>query len=100
MRRLYQEMTQHIRWLRHMRGYPTKYQSLISYEWFDTRIPLGDLFYFAQQAFNLIKVIRRVFLILKVIFLTFSKNASEMVLPSFATYIQVIIKHNASFQIV
>ena len=25
MRRLYQEMTQHIRWLRHMRGYPTKY---------------------------------------------------------------------------
>ena len=32
MRRLYQEMPQHIRRLRRMRGYPTKYLSLISYE--------------------------------------------------------------------
>ena len=68
MRRLYQEMPQHKRRLRRMRGYPTKYQSLISYEWIDTRISLDDLFFFAQQAFNLIKVVFRVFLILKVIF--------------------------------
>ena len=32
MRRLYQDMPQHIRRLRRMRGYPTKYKSLISYE--------------------------------------------------------------------
>ena len=64
---LYQEMPQHIRQLRRMGGYRTKYKSLISYEWFDTRISLDDLFFFAQQAFTLIKVIYRVFLILKVI---------------------------------
>ena len=68
VRRLYQEMPQHIRRLRRMRGYPTKYLSLISYEWIDIRIPLDGLFFFAQQAFNLIKVIFRVFLILKFIF--------------------------------
>ena len=32
--------------------------------------------------------------------LTFSKKASEILLHSFATYIQVIIKHNASVGIV
>ena len=95
MRRLYQEMPQHIRRLRRMRGYPTRYKSLISYERIDTRIPLDDLFVNAQQAFNLIKVICHVFLIL-----TFCKNADEIVLHSFATYIQVIIKHDASFRIV
>ena len=68
MHRLYQEMPQHIHRLRRMRGYPTKYESLISYEWIDTRISLDDLFFFAQQAFNLIKLICPVFLILKVIF--------------------------------
>ena len=36
MRRLYLEMPQHIHLLSRMRGYPTKYLSLISYEWIDT----------------------------------------------------------------
>ena len=64
------------------------------------RISLDDLFFFAQQAFNLIKVIYRVFLSFEGHILTFSKNASEILLHTFATYIQVIIKHNASFGIV
>ena len=72
-RRLYQEMPQHIRRLRRMRGNRTKYKSLISYEWIDTRISLDDMFFFAQQAFTLIKVIYRVFLILKVIFWPWEK---------------------------
>ena len=32
--------------------------------------------------------------------MTFSKNASEMVLHYFASYIQVNVKHNVSFRIV
>ena len=51
LRRFYQQMPQHIRQFRRMRGYPTKYLSLIAYEWINTRIPLDDLFFFAQQAF-------------------------------------------------
>ena len=68
MRHLYQEMPRHIRRWRRMRGYPTKYSSLISYEWIDTIISLDDLFFYAQQAFNFIKKMYHVFLILKVIF--------------------------------
>ena len=40
------------------------------------------------------------FLILKVIFRPTVKNASEIVQPHVATYIQVIVKHNDSFRIV
>ena len=99
MRRLYQEMPQHIHRLRRMRGYPTKYLSLISYEWIDTRISLDDLFFFAQHAFNLI-INSLCFLHFEGHILTYSKNASKIVLHYFATYIQVIVKHNDSFRIV
>ena len=44
-------------------------------------------------------LIYRVFLILKVIFWPTVKNASEIVLHYFATYIQAIVKHDDSFRI-
>ena len=100
MRHLYQEMPRHIRRWRRMRGYPTKYSSLISYEWIDTIISLDVLFFYAQQAFNFIKKNVSCVLNFEGHLLTFSKNANEIVLHAIVTYFQVIIKHNASFRIV
>ena len=71
----------------------------MSYEWIDTRISLDDLFFFEQHAFNLINNLSCV-LNFEGHILTYSKNASEIVLHYFATYIQVIVKHNDSFRIV
>ena len=61
---------------------------------------LDDFVFFEQQAFNLKKNDLSCVLNFDDHILTFSKNASEIVLHSFATYIQVIVKHNASFRIV
>ena len=61
--RLYHQMPHRICLLRHMRGYPIKYWSMISYEVIEIYISINDLFFFVQLVFNFMKVISCMFLI-------------------------------------
>ena len=94
-------------------GNATAYSPITPYAWLSYQIPIPDIIWMNWHQ-NFIR--RFVFLCTASLLsyeiklpcvlnfeghiLTFSKNASEIVLPSVATYIRVIVKHNTSFRIV